>query len=99
MKQHEWQTVLSQCPPGLSSSAVARQVGKPPQQTRYWLKKLNYQGVDGRKFPNPHQFDNRRKCIVSEMDWTIMNNAELARKHGISRERVRQLRKKVVNSC
>ena len=96
MNRKEWASLIAKYPPGLSGAEIARQIEQSPQLTAYWLKKLGYQSVDGRLHPNPEKFNGIRRVNQEEINWSELNNAVLAKRHGISRERIRQLRLKTL---
>jgi hypothetical protein len=94
MNRKDWQALISKFPPGLSGAEIARQVRQPPALTLYWLKRLDYRSVDGRLHPKPEKFRNVRRVDFDSVDWSEPNNQVLATRHGVSRERIRQLRKR-----
>lgn len=93
MKRKEWTELFVGQPPGLSVAELARRFKLCPQNVGYWAKKLGYTSVDGRKNPNPTKFASMRKCNLAAIDWS-KPNCEIAKEHGISRQRVHQLRKR-----
>lgn len=95
MNRTEWLETLKKLPGGLSGAEIARRVKQCPQVVSYWTRKLGYKGIDGRANPKPEKFDSIRRVNVSQIDWSESNNAILAKRHGISRERVRQLRQRI----
>jgi hypothetical protein len=93
MNRKEWASLIAKCPPGLSGAEIARSIKQQPQLVAYWLKKLGYQSVDGRLHPKPEKFNTIRR-VKGQIDWTEPSNQVLATLHGVSRERIRQLRKR-----
>jgi hypothetical protein len=96
MNRKEWASLLSRFPPGLSGAEISRKIKQYPQLVNYWLKKLRYQSVDGRAHPKPEKFNSLRRVNVADIDWSEPSNQILATRHGVSRERIRQLRKQVL---
>ena len=94
MKRTAWQQIIGAAHPGLSIAALARAVNQPYGNVRYWAPKLGYVTADGRDHPHPDKFKNIRRVNTSNFDWT-QSNPELAKLHGISRQRVWQLRKNI----
>lgn len=94
MNRKEWTSIFSKFPPGLSGAEIARRIKQPPQLTAYWIKRLSYRTVDGRAHPKPEKFNSIRRVNQAAIDWTEPNNQVLATRHGVSRERIRQLRKR-----
>ncbi len=92
MNRREWSTLFAKYPPGLSGAELARQVKQHPQVVAYWIKRLKYQSVDGRKSPPAEKFSKLRKVNSDDIDFSESNNAILARRHGVSRNRIWQLR-------
>lgn len=98
MNRKEWSSLLAKFPPGLSGAEIARRIKQQPQLVAYWLKKLRYESVDGRAHPKPEKFRKIRRVNPSEVDWSEPNNQLLAKRHGVSRERIRQLRQRITKS-
>lgn len=82
-----WKPLIKSLPRGLSFTEVARRLRQPYQSTRYAIRRYGYRAVDGRKFQN-----RMRKLIPEKVDWK-KRNVDIARELGVSRERVRVLRR------
>ena len=67
---------------------VSRRLGTPYQQTRLAILRHRYPYSDGRRFGQA------KKLIAAQVNWKLPN-VEIARKFGVSRERVRKLREKL----
>jgi len=93
MNRKEWSSLIAKFPPGLSGAEISRKVKQCPQLVNYWIKLLRYPTVDGRKHPSPEKFNSIRR-VKGQIDWSEPCNQVLATRHGVSRERIRQLRKK-----
>jgi N-acetyl-gamma-glutamylphosphate reductase len=97
MNRKEWSSLLAQFPPGLSGAEIARRIKQQPQLVAYWLKKLRYESVDGRAHPKAEKFNKIRR-VKGQIDWSESSNQVLATRHGVSRERIRQLRQRITKS-
>ena len=95
MNRKEWSSLLAQFPPGLSVAEIGRRIKQSPQLTAYWIKKLKYQAVDGRLHPKPEKFNKIRRVNPADIDWSEPGNQVLATRHGVSRERIRQVRQRI----
>lgn len=71
---------------------VGRYLELPYPSVFYWSKKLGYRPADGRTrcWPERRRL-NLRRFDHSAVDW-LQPNILLARRHKVSRERIRQLR-------
>lgn len=67
---------------------IALQYNLPIRKVGYWRTKLGVRPVRGSRGPEP--------IDRSTWEWTL-STAELARRHGMTRQRVHQLRKKFAN--
>jgi len=67
---------------------IAMQYNLPIRKVGYWRTKLGVRPVRGSRGPEP--------IDRSTWEWTL-STAELARRHGMTRQRVHQLRKKFAN--
>lgn len=59
---------------------------------RAWAIKVGYKYSDGRSVWSENRLRSARTFNYGAIDWTLPN-VDIARRHGISRERVRQIRK------
>lgn len=84
---------IKSLPKGLSVQQAARRLRRSYHTTRYWLVKRGYHRVDGRAAGW-----SRSRWLMSatvdpdKVDWT-MRDAQIARKFGVSRQRIGQLRR------
>lgn len=93
MKRHQWEPIIAGLPLGLTAPECAAKLGHPIPVVRFWLKKLGYSAADSRKQPKSEAWKAKiRKADPSKFDWSLKNHL-IGQAHGISRERVRQLRK------
>lgn len=81
---------IKQLPPGLTGTEVARRLAVPYHQALVAIQKHRYRMTDGRKFSQ----NAKRKLDPEKADWSKPNYI-LAEEFGVSRERVRVLRKRL----
>lgn len=79
--------LIGKVPPGLTVSEVASRLSLSYHQARYRMLKAGYRAKDGRE-TGQH---NHRKFNPKPHEWRL-KNADLARRYGVSRERVRKVR-------
>ena len=82
--------MLAKLPKRLTHGEVASRLGTDYQATRRAIKRFRYPALDGRKFWQ----NSTRSLDPARVNWKF-SNAAIARLHGVSRERVRQLREKL----
>ena len=92
MNRKHWIKLVNSLPPGLSQLDAARYLSRKGSTVRYWLLKLRYRNRDGRGHWPESRRREWRTIDPSAVDWKQPNVA-IAAKHGVSRERVRQLRR------
>lgn len=81
---------LKSLPEGLTISEVALRLGLGYQRCRTVIRESRYKSTDGRTMAQIK----RRKIDPDSVDWTL-SNIEIARKSGLSRERVRAIRERL----
>lgn len=77
--------VARKLPWNKTNREIADQYGLKIRRVGYWRKKLGVRKVDAKRGPDG--------VDRTTWEWTL-SNAELARRHGISRQRVFQLRER-----
>lgn len=85
MTAKKWKDLLRALPKGLTFIEVSRRLGMPYQRVRLAIHRHRYRASDGRRFCCP------RKIPVESIDWSE-SNASIARRFGVTRERIRVLR-------
>jgi hypothetical protein len=90
MKETNYARALASLPAGLTAPEVAARLGVNTPQARILIGRHRYRAADGRTF-SQHV---TRKLNPDAVDWT-QSNADIARQTGVSRERVRFLRKQL----
>ena len=85
--QVNWKAAIKTLPPGLTPREAASRLGLPYHSVRAALRLNGYRAADARTLVQ----NSRRKLIPDRIKWT-MSNADIARRFGVSREAVRQLR-------
>lgn len=97
MKRAEWQSLFASTPPQLTLKALARRIGKNYRPTAAWARKLGYAKANANRI----LWTRQRRREFSRIPWDRvpwrMNNSDIARKYGISREIVRRRRKEYDN--
>lgn len=90
MTQTQWKSLIASLPPGLSFSEAAVRLCMDYQAVRNAIRRYGYKAVDGRRFsPNKNiQF------WYKDVNWQ-KSNVVIAREHGVSREMVRRIRKRL----
>lgn len=83
-----WRKLIQSLPKGLTFREAATRLGQDYNQTRLAIHRYRYRAVDGRAFS---QVARRKIKAGASINW-LLPNIEIARKLGVSRERVRQLR-------
>ena len=98
MIRADWVVRFSTLPPGLSIVQIARKIGCNYNTARLWVRKLNHPFHDGRvgAWPAARRLQ-RAKFNPALADWSLPN-VVLARNHGVSRERIRQLRNRLTQT-
>ena len=95
MKRIQWQTLVESLPENLTVKAAAKYLDLPYFTVRYWLLQLGYKFRDGR---NCCWSQARRakftKLVASKVDWDLTNVA-IAKRFGVSRQRVHQVRSRL----
>ena len=91
----DWEMRIASLPPGLTQWAAAKRLKRSPDTVRGWLLKLGYPYTDGRTCIWDEGRPNRkRKLPFKVVEWSLPN-VVIARAHGVSRERVRQVRERL----
>jgi len=88
--KRDWIKAIQKLPPGLSYLQASKRLRAPYSSLRLAMIKCGYSGVDGRV---RGQLKNR-KLQVEKVDWS-QTNADIGRKYGVSRERVRFMRRRL----
>lgn len=92
MNARNWSAAIAQLPPRLSIRRAARALKASYNFTRLLLLRHGYAYVKEHAWGQRE----RRKFNPNRINWSKhTNNAALAKKYGMSRERVRQLRQKL----
>lgn len=73
----------------LQNSVIADRIGVSPQVVRYWRLKLRKPRAKTHRQHRHQKAQSRREW--STWDWNL-RNTDLAELHGLSRERIRQIR-------
>jgi len=93
--EQRWHDIIQRLPPGLSLSQAARRLRRKYSATRHWLLRLDYPFTDGRQASwTPARHRRTRSFNWEQADWS-KPNVLLARQHGVSRERIRQVRERL----
>lgn len=90
MTETKWKSLLRSLPEKLSYAEAARRLKLPYQSVRLAIIRHQYLAMDGRRFGK----NGKRRIPVEEIDWTH-GNADIARGFGVSRERIRVIRKQL----
>jgi hypothetical protein len=92
MKRNCWKELIESLPTGLTQPQAANRLRRAVGAVRYWIKQLGYKHADGRCIAwTEARKQARRKVSHSLIDWK-QTNVAIAKQHGLSRERVRQIR-------
>lgn len=94
MKLAKLKRIFRPLPKGLPLRDLAVAINQKLCTARTWAIKAGYRYSDGRSCWATSRLRAARSFNYDAIDWTLPN-AELARRHGISRERVRQIRDKL----
>ncbi len=86
MNQEMWSKMIKTIPAGLTAEKAARIFRRSVTLTRRRLKENGYIVKEVKKYEVP--------AWIEEANWRLPN-VEIARQHNVSRERVRQVRKKL----
>jgi hypothetical protein len=92
MNRKHWVKLVRSIPPGMSQLDAARYLNRKGSTVRYWLLKLKYRDSDGRRHWPERRKEKFRTINPHAVDWK-QTNVAIAKQHGVSRERVRQLRR------
>lgn len=90
MNQTHWKQLIESLPPGLSFSEASIRLCLDYQAVRNAIRRYEYKAIDGRRISQ----NNNRKCWYDDVDWK-KSNIVIAREHGVSRELVRRIRKRL----
>lgn len=85
-----WKDLIDCLPPGLTFSEAAKRLGKDYQAVRYAIIRHGYPAADGRRFSQ----NASRALDPAKVDWSL-SNIEIARRLGISKQRVSKVRKQL----
>ena len=88
--KRDWLKAIEKLPPGLSYLQASKRLRAPYSSLRLAMIKFGYSNVDGH---HQGQLKNRT-LIVEKVDWS-QTNADIGRKYGVSRERVRFMRRRL----
>lgn len=91
MSRKDWQALIDSLPCNLSPRQAARFLKRPEGTVRYWIAKLGYRFADGRRKWSDERLCKARTFNYADIDWG-MRDCQLAKKHGVTRERIRQIR-------
>lgn len=86
-----WEQAIAKLPKGLTVKAIAGRLKKDYSLTNFWLRKFDYQFPDQRGIHLALLAKKRAILKPSRVNWS-QSNISIAKKFGVSRERVRQVR-------
>lgn len=88
----DWEKRISSLPLGLTVAQAARRLGQKYQAVRLAMIRRNYVAMDSRRASHRSPKLRAQQLFTpTKLEWR-KPNVDLARKYGVSRERVRQLR-------
>lgn len=92
--ERTWKRLFAALPKGLTTNEIKRRLGKPLRTVQYWVARLGYKAADPKGWIMRRQRHAKHRRW-KRVDWSKTNIA-IAKQLGISREAVRQMRKKGV---
>lgn len=91
----KWRARVAKLPPGLTQYQAAKRLRGKTNAIRIWLLKFGYEFKDGRTLGwSKQRRKAQSKILPDKVDWT-KSNIQIAKTHGVSRERVRQIRERL----
>lgn len=89
-----WEAEIKKLKPGLSVKEAANLLGRSWPITCQWLNHFGYKFRETRGEERAKWWKKRARLKPHKVDWST-RDADIARKFGVSRQRVRQVRAKL----
>jgi hypothetical protein len=90
-----WSEKIKSLPASLTQTQAGKFLKLKSCTVRLWLLRFGYKSPDGREIEWPESRRAKRRIMnPAKVDWSQTNLA-IAKKYGISRERVRQVRSRL----